>query len=59
MKFKEMILRADSKNDVLRVVCIEFDTNLNVFSPKHIILGLYELFRWVYVRCEGRDCVAR
>ena len=29
------------------------------FSQKIFSLGLYELFRWVYVRCERRDCVAR
>ena len=30
-----------------------------LFSQKILSLGLYELFRWVYVRCERRDCVAR
>ena len=32
---------------------------LSRFSQKIFSLGLYELFRWVYVRCERRDYVAR
>ena len=32
---------------------------LSRFSQEIFSLGLYELFRWVYVRGERRECVSR